>query len=119
MSMTYHKKIVEFGWQNGATQYAERFIRLTSDVTTKGQLIAASNRHYTDVKKVMARGLGKSHAMFEKEVAIDQINQINSTRDALVKFYFQQLRGIMKGANIQEIKPMPKEVKLPNSWTSK
>lgn len=115
--MTYHKKVEEFGWENGATVYAERFCKLASDVVGKSQLIAASNRHYKDVKQAMARGLGKSQAVFEREVAVDQINQINLVRDMLIRFYFGQLKALMKGANIQPVEPKKDGTYVPNTWT--
>ena len=115
--MTYRKTIEEHGWLNGAKTYAERFLKL-AETTSKDKLIAASNRHYADVKKAMARGVGRQQAVFEKQVAIDQINQINSARDMLIKFYFKQLCNIMKGANIQPIGKIPQQQEvIPNNWT--
>lgn len=57
--------------------------------------------------------------MFNGQVAIDQINQINVCRNMLIKFYFQQLCAIMKGAFVQPIGERPKEVHVPNTWTGK
>lgn len=118
--MTFHKTIDEFGWKDGAWQYCERFIKLC-DTKSKSKLIDASNRHYADVKNAMARGIGKNMAVFEKETAIDQINQLNVCRNVLLKFYFKQLRAIMKGAYIQPIGEPPKDgdVILPNTYTGK
>lgn len=113
--MTYHKKIEEFGWDRGAKVYAERFCQLASDVVGKDKLVEASNRHYADVKNAMMNGIGKNRAIFEKEVALDQINQINSVRDMLIKFYYDQLKAVLKGAYI----PLPKKdegVLVPNTW---
>lgn len=116
--MTYKKTVEEFGWQNGATTYAERFIELCN-IKNEKQLIAASNRHYADVKNAMARGIGKNQAIFDKQVAIDQINQLNVARNVLLRFYYQQLRAIMEGSNIQLIGAPPKEVYVPDTWTGK
>ena len=115
--MTYHKTIEEFGWNNGARTYAERFCKLASDVVGKSKLIDASNRHYKDVKQAMARGLGKSQAVFAREVALDQINQINLVRDMLVKFYYHELKAILRGANPEPVNSREKGVYVPNNWT--
>ena len=113
--MTYRKTIEEHGWLTGARTYAENFCKL-ADTTSKGKLIAASNRHYTDVKNAMARGIGKNQAVFEKQVAIDQINQICSVRNTLLQFYFKQLCNILKAANVQPEGEKPKGLVLPNTW---
>lgn len=116
--MVYRKTIEEFGWLNGAKVYAERFMKL-AETTSKNKLVNAAERHFEDVKNAHARGIHRSQAVFDKQVAVDQINQIVSCRDTLVKFFFKQLCAIMKGANIQPIGEIPHKVKLPNSWTGK
>lgn len=115
--MTYKKTIEEFGWKDGAKHYAEKFVVMAGNTTAKSKLIAASNRHYADVKNAMARGLSRNRAVFDKEVAVDQINQLNICRDVLIRFYFKQLLAIMKGAFVQPIgKPPPGEIQLPNNF---
>ena len=116
--MVWNKTCEEFGWTTEAKRYAEKFIEL-SKTTSKGELLAASNRHYTDVKNAMAKGLSRNMAIFDKEVAVDQINQLNICRDTLLKFYFKQLRAIMKGANIQPIGEVPAEITVVNSYQFK
>ena len=116
--MDYNKTIDEFKWQDSAKHFAERFIKL-ADTRSVGQLKAASTRHYTDVKKAMARGLSRNQAHFEGQVAIDQINQLNVIRNVLIKFYFKQLCAIMKGANIQPIGVIPAEEKVPDTYVGK
>ena len=117
--MTYAKTIEEHKWLEGGKVYAERFISLTKDVAAKSQLISASNRHFTDVKNAHAKGLQRSQAIMDKQIAIDQINQLTTVRNVLIKFFFKQLCAILKGADIQPIGEIPREVKLPNSWTGK
>lgn len=115
--MTYKKTISEFGWKDNAKHYAEKFVAIAGNTSSKAKLIAASNRHYTDVKNAMAKGLSRNRSIFDKEVAIDQINQLNICRDVLIKFYFKQLLAIMKGAFVQPIgKPPPGEIQLPNNY---
>lgn len=114
--MTYRKTIGEFGWKDAAKHYAEKFVSIAGNTTAKAKLIAASNRHYADVKNAMARGLSQNRAVFDKEVAVDQINQLNICRDMLLKFYFHQLLEIMKGAYVQPIGKIPEEIKLPNNY---
>ena len=116
--MTYKKTIDEFKWADGAKNYAERFITL-AETRSESQLKAASNRHYADVKNAMAKGLGKNMAKFSGQVAIDQVNQLVVCRDTLIKFYFQQLCAIMKGANIQPIGVIPKTEKVPDTYVGK
>jgi len=116
--MEYHKTIDEFKWQDCAKHFAERFIKL-ADTRSVNQLKAASTRHYTDVKKAMARGLSRNQAHFEGQVAIDQINQMNVVRNVLIKFYFKQLCAVMKGAMIQPIGVIPKEEKVPDTYVGK
>lgn len=116
--MMYRKTIEEHGWLNGAKDYAERFLKL-ADTTSKSKIIAASNRHYADVKNAQARGIHRNQAIFDKQVALEQINQINAIRDTLLKFYFSQLKAIMKGAYIQPIGEIPKQQKIPNTYVGK
>lgn len=117
--MTYSKTIEEHGWLKGARNYAENFIELAKETTTKRKLIDASNRHWNDVKSAHARGLMRNQANFDKKIAIDQINQINAARHMLLKFYFKQLQAILKGANIQPIGEVPAELRLPNNYVGK
>lgn len=116
--MMYRKTTEEHGWLHGAKDYAERFIKL-ADTTSKSKIIAASNRHYADVKNAQARGIHRNQAIFDKQVALEQINQINAIRDMLLRFYFSQLKAIMKGAYIQPIGEIPKQQKIPNTWVGK
>ena len=116
--MEYRKSISEFGWTEGAKHYAERFLKLAT-TTSKAKLIAASNRHYVDVKNAMAKGLSRNQAIYDKELAVDQISQLNTIRNMLLKFYFRQLCEIMKASNVQPIGVPPKAVKLPETYVAK
>lgn len=117
--MTWAKTIEEHRWLEGAKVYAERFIELSKETTTKSKLVAASNRHFTDVKNAHARGIYRNQALMDKQIAVDQINQLTTVRNALIKFYFKQLCAILKGSDIQPIGEIPKEVKLPKVWVGK
>lgn len=117
--MTYSKTIEDHKWLEGGKIYAERFIDLTKDIASKGKLITASNKHFADVKNAHAKGIHRNQAVLDKQIAIDQINQLTTVRNVLIKFFFKQLCAIMKGADIQPIGEIPKEVKIPNTYVGK
>lgn len=95
--MKFHKTIEEFGWDEGARGYAERFVKLVEE-TSKSMLLASADRHFADMKKMMQHGATRDKQMDDKKVVVDQIQRLNAVRDTFINFFFKDLSAILKAA---------------------
>lgn len=96
--LMFKKMVEEFGWDTRARSKANEFIQLVSKVD-RGMVVNAIDNHYRDLTKAVASKQEKADVRTDKRVALNQIRNLLSVRNVLIKFYFDQLRRILDGAN--------------------
>lgn len=91
--ITFKKTIEEFGWDKQASGFAQNFlskIRAVKEDTIKGCV----NRHFADIRRAVNTAGEKGDAKVGRSVVLNQLKNLLTIRDTMLKFYFVQLKKV-------------------------